>query len=1056
MEKNRICSWVVLFMVSLLTTANPITHLQALRKAQDFVGKRMHVDSRQMKLAHVGESGGQTGWFAFNLPSKKGFVIVSGNDETDEILGYSNQGEFDYENIPENMKVWLEQYNQSIQAVAQGVMRPAKTFAHPTDVVEPLITSLWGQKYPFNVLCPKVNATNCPAGCTAVAMAQVMRYHRFPAASTEAIPSYTTGTLGIDMPELPATTFDWDKMPDELTDESSPESINEVAKLMLYCGQATEMNYDASGSGAYSNILPQRLPKYFNYPKTIHYVYRRSYDEAQWDSLLVRELLNGRPVIYTAYTNISTGHTFVCDGYDGQGLYHINWGWTGAGNGYYRISVACAEGEGLDENIKNYQLSVNQSAVIGIKPEGTDDYKAPADPYCVFSRPSIKGENIYKRSAKKYDFKGITIKQTFVNGSASSKSLNYGVALCDDKGNVVKILANAISKLSSGANKAYEIADVEFGAGLAGHYTIKAVYKPSSSADWIPMGGTDRNYIDVEIEQKEMTLTSVPKANFVVQELEKEGDFLKIRFDNNDEDFFGIIYLRKLVPSTGQISLVAYDNISFEAGTSRDFRIYVDPAKSFDIYSDEFYLSVDEYDSHYFYCNAWEEDNLLEKEIEILNLSEDSTTIVGDRAMCRVTVTNKGTKPYKNYLVVSSLDGNDKTTEATRELIELAEGDTLVRQYEVPITDFDVTYSLMASHKRNLYAWDNDTTEMKLVSKGAIYWTKDGTLKTQKASAVFVVPEDAVAINVRNAYTSNVTPNSNPNTIYMLDKTIPSRLASSNYVGATNKGKRLTLVDGFDYYFPVEMTFSAGVYYQREIPEDVEFEWATLTLPFTPEYVSVDDSLIGWYADADAKEGDFWLFDFKGVQNDTVTTSYSQGVKADVPCLMAYDDRLAAKTISFYCSEKTTIAPTQIHPSLTADGYSMVGTNMKETTTNCYLLQGNEWVWCDTEGQDGGDTEALPIAKTDAFRAFITTKAEAPAEALAIDADSVINPNNVQPFLLGDVNHDGHINMTDVVIVINYILGTNPKEFYYENANVTDDDVLNMLDVIGIISIILR
>ncbi len=1056
---NRIFSLAIVFLFSTLALANPITHVQALRKAQDFAGNRLRLPEGRLKLAHVGKAGKETGWYAFNMEGRKGFVIVSGSDQTDAILGYSDQGEFDYDNMPENMKVWLEQYSQGIEAISQGVMRPARVnAAHPTEVVAPLITSLWGQKAPFNSQCPSVNSTNCPAGCTAVAMAQVMRYHKYPSTSIGAVPSYTTSSLGITMPELPSTTFDWDKMPDELTSESPQECIDEVARFLLYCGQSTEMNYDASGSGAYTNILPQRLPKYFNYPKTIHYVYRLSYDEAQWDSLLVNELVNGRPVIYTAYNSLSMGHTFVCDGYDGQGLYHINWGWVGAGNGYYRISVACAEGDNLDENVKNYQLSLNQTALLGVKPSGSDDFVAPTEYYSSYSRPSIKGDTIYTRDAMKNGFAGITLKLSFVNTSSATKNLAVGLAFCDSENNILSVPYMATVKLTAGGVRVFEPSNLTLGAGRTGHYTLKMVYKPTSSSDWQLMGGTDRNYVDLQMTATELVMTSVPKARFVVNEIKMEDNFLVINLDNNDEDFFGPIYLRKMVSSTEQVTQVAYDNISFESGTNREIRIYVDPKKSFDIYSDEFYLSVDEYSTGYFYTNLWEENDHLDKSVEILNLSEDGSTIVGDRVMCRVTVKNNNAKSYKNYLTISSLDSNESLQESQREIIELQPGDSLVREYDVDISDFTVDYSLVASTRRSVYVWESDTTEMKHVSKGAIYWTKDGELYTQEAASVFHVPEEAVAINLRNAYTSNVVPNSNPNTIYMLDRTMPSGLSSSNYVNASNKGSKLTLVDGYDYYFPFEMTFTGTVSYQREIADTVTFDWSTLTLPFTPTDVMVGDSAIAWYADIDSLEGDFWLFDLTGVENDTVRTACSGGVQANVPCLMACDDRLAGKTVTFQAL-KCTVPPTEPHPTLEFGNASFVGTNAEERLdSSSYKLIGNQWVsLANSQEEDGSEaTVAADRFSLGAFRAYLTTSSDITADSLAIDVDHVIN-HKEEPYtaLLGDANGDGYINMSDVTIVINYIVGSATEGFVFDNADVVCDGFINMSDVTAIINIIL-
>lgn len=1067
-EMYKICSLVILFLVSTFALANPISQQQALRKAQDFAEKRLRIsNSGKLRLVHVEKAKEQAGWYAFNLTGKRGFVIVSGNDQTDGILGYADQGEFDYDNMPENMRVWLEQYAQSIEAISKGVLRPARNIAgHPTEVVEPLITSMWGQKDPYNSMCPQVNSTRCPAGCTAVAMAQVMRYHHFPTTSTNVIPAYTTSSLGIDMPELQSTTFDWDKMPDQLSSDTPQESIDEVAKLLLYCGQATEMNYDATGSGAFTDILPQRMPQYFNYPKTIHYVYRKSYSEEEWDSLLVRELTNGRPVIYTAYTNLGAGHTFVCDGYDGQGLYHINWGWLGAGNGYYRISVACAQGENLDENIKNYQLSINQSALLGIKPRGNDDFVAPDRPFRVCSRPSIKGGYTYTRTTKKNPFKDISIKQTFNNTTAVTKSLYYGLALCDKNDNIVAVVKAVSTSLKPYPSLTFEASNLELGAGFSGHYTLKAVYKLTSSGSWQLMGGTDQNYVEMEMTDREMTLTPVPKANFVVNDVRMEKDVLTINFDNNDEDFYGPIYLRKLVPSTGQITQVAYDNMFFESGSNREFGIYVDPSKKFDMHADEFYLSVDEYDTHYFYTNVSEGCHL-DKQIELLNLSDDLGTIVGDRIMCRVKVSNNDEKAYNNYLTVSSLDSNNNLEESHRELISLQPGESLVKEYDVPISDFTAEYALVVSTKDNVYEWVSDTTEMKPVAKGAIYWTKDGVLKTMLAAKVFHVPEEALAINLHNAYTSNVVPNSNPNTIYMLDRTIPSGLTSSNFINASNKGNKLTLVDGYDYYFPIEMSFSGIVSYQREIADTVTFNWSTLSLPFTPAEVLADDAFISWYADAEAEEGDFWLFNFEGVENDTVRTSFSKGVKANVPCVMACDERLAGKTIYFQ-TLKTTIAPTVLHPTVTKGETQLISSNTQETIQQGYVISGNQWVsvskQADMTDDDGYGTTDDTVSDTtdetsqymlDVFRAYLSSTSETLSDTLAIDAEDIIHPKEPPYVLLGDVNNDGFVNMSDVTIIINYILGMSLDTFVFDNADVIGDGFINMSDVTAVIGIIL-
>ena len=126
--------------------------------------------------------------FVFNVGDKKGFVIVAGNGEKEEIMGYADEGEFDYAALPDNFKAWIDGVAHCARIQGYASVRAAQ---HPTDVIEPLITTKWGQRVPYNSACPVLSGEQCPTGCTATALAQVMRFHQYPAESTTSIPKYT-------------------------------------------------------------------------------------------------------------------------------------------------------------------------------------------------------------------------------------------------------------------------------------------------------------------------------------------------------------------------------------------------------------------------------------------------------------------------------------------------------------------------------------------------------------------------------------------------------------------------------------------------------------------------------------------------------------------------------------------------------------------------------------------------------------------------------------------------------------------------------------------------
>ena len=1051
---RRIDALAILLIITLYTAASPITQKEALQKARSFVGSHQHKANVKLKMAYTSSDKEEgANYYIYNIGQHEGFVVVSGHDNTDVILGYTDQGDFDYDQMPENMKVWLATFDKQLSIISNHPKEALKVNReHPTDVILPMITTNWAQTAPYNSKCPDVDGTHCKTGCTATALAQVLRYHEYPSGKTTKIPSYTTSTLRIYMPELPATTFNWSKMPDNLTEDTPQDEIDEVAKLMLYCGQATDMNYTPNGSGAYTYKIPDRLPQYFGYPKTMHYLYRDSYDELEWDSLLVNELTNRRPVIYTAYTNLGQGHTFICDGYDGNGMYHINWGWNGIGNGYFRISVAHAKDEGLNEEISNYHLSMKQTALVGLKTSGVDEYVAPKEFYRAYSRPSLKNGRSYSRTSSASNFTDITFKQSFVNTSSTTRKLSHGVALYSSDGEIISVLSSSTANLSAGGIKSYEAADLSFGNGIAeGHYYIKAVYKRSSSANWTAMAGTDKNYIDVEINDTLMTLTPVPKADFKVKTLKEDNSFLSINMDNPDEEFYGPIYLRKQDLTTNVISQISNDNLSFEPATNITFDLYIDKSANFDVQNDLFYLSVDEYDTQYFYCSSTEtEVQDLETRIEILNLDEETGEVVGDRIMFNLMVNNIGSEEYDDYITLTLKDNDDVIVSTDKMMMQLPAGEADTIYYEMPITDFTKQYVLTATHLKNIYTPEDWSTDTLSVAKGGIYWIKDGTVKTQKAATKFVVPEEALAINLHNAYTTNVTPNSNPNTIYMLDKTVPKGLVGKNYVNSSNKGNKLTLTDGYDYFIPIDLTFSGAITYQRSFTSQDSLQLSTLSLPFTPTSVTVDNEAIRWKENEEDETNPLWMMTFKGIENieDSVAkviTSYAETIEEYTPFFIVADSQLVNKTVCFQAN-KLTLRPTLEHKQVTAtDSCALIGSHCKQTVTNSYTLSKGHFIFSE-EGNE-----------TDAFRAYLTTDERVSFEDILVDFYESIAPeeNQEEETLKGDVNDDGSVDISDVLLTVDYILGHVPEVFILQNADINEDNAIDISDVLMIVDIIL-
>ena len=366
---KRIVFLMALGWLAIGARAQQLTEQEAKERALQYLSAKAPAKARglassRLKSAKVGAEK----IYAFNREGG-GYVIASGDSRTLPVLGYSDSGSIDWDQMPANMQAWLKQYDEAIATLGDrtdfkdgnqmisGSLSRATTRSDRAPV-EPLIKTQWNQAAPYWNKTPLYDGADtsllgqhCYTGCVATSMAQIMNYYQWPKTACEPIPEYEyetvyenkTKTVHIDA--LPATTFDWGNM---IANYQGPDGIvlgteaqqEAVATLMRYCGQSVYMGYTSRLSGGDPRWIAQALVKYFGYAAATNVERRFStYNIDEWDGLIYGELAAGRPVFYGGYSAFLGGHSFVCDGYDGNGLFHINWGWSGSKDGYFSLSV---------------------------------------------------------------------------------------------------------------------------------------------------------------------------------------------------------------------------------------------------------------------------------------------------------------------------------------------------------------------------------------------------------------------------------------------------------------------------------------------------------------------------------------------------------------------------------------------------------------------------------------------------------------------------------------------------------------------------------------------
>ena len=483
---RRILLFAALLFAAIQLSAAPVDVNSALAKAQRFVyekaysGRLMAPLAGDVKLVHA-EMNSQmldrAVYYIFN--TSNGYVIVSGDDRAEEILGYGD-AQIDINTIPCNMKAWLATYkvqieylqaNEDLKVETPSMMAPSRI---PS--VDPLLTALWDQEAPYWNMC-KINGYQCLTGCPATSAAMIFHYWKYPDFETPEVPGYSCylstsyyGGSYVHVDPLPPVTFDWDNMLDVYTSGYNATQANAVAMLMRYIGQAERKEYGTSAAGgsgvnADSVILMANAFKLFGYDEESVRVVKKTsaysggttlYTDAEWAAIIQEELSEGRPILFCAIAGglFGGGHAFNVDGYDAStNKYHINFGWSGDYNNYYALNAFNGGGSVFNQY---------QQMVIGIQPP--------------VKSPRLKAD-VSELSMKCYKNNTATARFTL-----TGRNLEENVSLTlDDENDVFSISETSIEMDEE--NRVNRTITVTYAPKTEGHYTATVTCRTAGVND---------------------------------------------------------------------------------------------------------------------------------------------------------------------------------------------------------------------------------------------------------------------------------------------------------------------------------------------------------------------------------------------------------------------------------------------------------------------------------------------------------------------------------------------------------------------------------------------
>lgn len=413
-------------------------------------------------IAHTIKEDGKPMLYAVNKGHNQGFVIVSADTKSSPVLGYTDRGDFDINNIPDGLKWFLKACSQQI-AKSEGSTQPRRNAgAAQMATIAPLITSQWAQGEPYNNYCPIVNGQHTLVGCVAIVAGQIMNYYKQPAKGM-GTHSYTWNghTLTADYSE----TIDWNNILDSYYGASAVQE-EPVAKLLYNLGVGVEMEYGLGESGAIFNYIPNVLHDYYGYNANAACAYRNYYSTSEWQQLIYEELAAGRPVPYSGQGG-QGGHAFILDGFE-DGNFHVNWGWSGQSDGYYDISFLIPNPSYPEDYVND------QYAIFGEYPT-----EMPA------TAASLSEYEPWTLSSPTLDANGrVMLTMSVVNTSAVDFNGKIGVRIMDMQTNETSYSYTENIELQRGyiIGLAHEVA---ISGAKAGHdYMLTPIFQSSGSSDW--------------------------------------------------------------------------------------------------------------------------------------------------------------------------------------------------------------------------------------------------------------------------------------------------------------------------------------------------------------------------------------------------------------------------------------------------------------------------------------------------------------------------------------------------------------------------------------------
>ncbi len=977
---------LALLLVATSVFASPISKQAALNTAKAFFLKKgINTELMESKApracARKSNAEGQY-YYIFNANNNKGFVIVSGDDCLKPILGYSDTGNIDTDNIPGGLQMLLDAYSEAIDDINMqiekglidtSVQKPRNTMAVSRNPVQPFLDVAYGQTAPFYNKNPKKGSAYTNCSCTTVVIGQIMAYYQYPEV-LPALDGYTTYTLGLEVDSLPEHVMQWSNVLPYYNGVSATSAQkSEVATLMRYIGQHGQCDFNEGASSSYDTKVYYTLVD-FGY-KVADYTTIERKQLSEWEDIIYQDLINQRPVAVCG-TNIRIGgarHAFIFDGYDQDGLYHVDWGWEGNCRGYYSFEMLSPY-----NNTSSYTYMKNLSIAYRIAPKNKT-----LESYTIAPSECLELTSLYLTSGN--------IATRVRNDLGRTANFKYGLGLYDDKFNLLKVICEDslsfskdkyltvkwtnydFSNIDEGEYRVYPISKLAKGDGIwhfdkvacANAYCIAKV--TAGEGTFSVVKSTEYNSFT---RDESLELVRGAAREYKLNMTNNTMDKMQSRLYLYEDSVTPIEFVRAMVPANSTKDVIF---TYFPQSTGNHvLMLTTDTAKTNVIFTDT--VNVLNYVKYSLTLDSM-----------VIDSYTSSGTLYNNRLRFRFKLTNNGSVDYDDY--VRPLMRKTTWNDTEKFLAHIPVNGSQWFEMETKEMVWNHSYGLTINVKSKS-SDDPNILPTALYSKtftprpGIRYWKKNGKVYGRSpVSTTYTTPEDVLAVDFTApdiSVPNSIVPNSNPNTLYYVTQSYDS-LDSLNQI-INGEASNIVLHDSISCLVPMDFkadsisytrTFEKGFMGKRN-----QNNWTTIALPFTVQkvYNTVDSVDVDWYKPGDIDESkNFWVREFYSSEGyDTYFTNAST-MKANVPYIITVpgdyrgpDTCLVNKPLVFSAVDADVLSNGVVSDTYNYDFVgSYIGTNANGNYI--YMLdeenQGNNFKYI-----EGGDTiNIVP------FRAYFTS-----------------------------------------------------------------------------------